>query len=513
MALSGKIPVDGFKDKEQIRDWLKQQSLDVVVVMAARSALRVWPLLSHGLSTKDFATTTTVIVLPCFRAMIASLSAGSWEDSVALRLAVRSAAAATAATAGAGAAAAYAASIYVARSFVRSVAAAADAAYAARSAAAYAAFTADADAIENGQVSASGLAASALWGAGIDDMPPELKQAWRRQEQQLLALDENWQVWTNWYAARLRGDPMAKDRELAFVTELDDDDWNNDPAEINAKLQKILDRFDIELPQQDPNAETFDFNEQGKISVSTQKYGQALTDSDSQRIWYDEYRTAIAILSAESPNMLGSAFVPARSLMQGLPENINDARVASVWARSNSLRSIFARHKVAMADSDPNPDKLNPAIAGGIEHALGVFHNLTSGDPALLDAEQISIGPQEEEQLQQLSELIQPVIADAIEQGLTDVDASELLGEIKQHLQIHPIDVPTRLQRMQDHKVQRNFTGVLLGGLQKIRDGGLFVGKVELGTFLSRHVRTIFSYVKEVWPNLITRVTELFSGL
>jgi hypothetical protein len=331
-------------------------------------------------------------------------------------------------------------------------------------------------------------------------------------DRQLEARKQNWQVWTRWYDARLRGDPLHKELELARITELSEEDWEQGPAHVNAKLQAIEDRF-AELPAQDPTAETFAPDSQGRIAVSTREHGEHLLDTPEQRNWYAEYRTAVSILSSEGANMLGPAFMPLNLLAEGLPENIGDAQIATLWSRSNYLRSILARHEEAMLDTDPNPDKLGTAIAEGIKHALGVFHNLTLGDPNLLGAEQIALGPQEEVEITRQAEQIQPVIEAAIEQGLTDKSASELLGEIGEHLRIQPRDIPERLQRVQDHKTQSNFVASLIKTARDFQTGaGQALGGAFTIFVLAKSTELI-SYVSHVWPQLLPTVERLFAQL
>ncbi|MEO0960354.1 MAG: hypothetical protein AAFY66_18195, partial [Pseudomonadota bacterium] len=114
-------------------------------------------------------------------------------------------------------------------------AAAADADHAAARAADYA----DAAAIWEGY-GAAALARRPLWPDGA--MPPTLADVWGALKTRLLARqDEHWEVWTEWYEARLRGDSGNPALEYERVTS-PEIDWEAGPATVNAKIKEIIER-------------------------------------------------------------------------------------------------------------------------------------------------------------------------------------------------------------------------------------------------------------------------------
>ncbi|MFN3226124.1 MAG: hypothetical protein ACE360_07740 [Hyphomicrobiales bacterium] len=85
---------------------------------------------------------------------------------------------------------------------------------------------------------------------------------WENLCKELVPLKEDWEVWTDWYDARLRGGPThpelsaaANERiEVARVLEIDEEDWEQGPAHVNAKIRAIIER-ETERDQRERNSE------------------------------------------------------------------------------------------------------------------------------------------------------------------------------------------------------------------------------------------------------------------
>jgi hypothetical protein len=444
MATKGKIPANGFKGHRQVRDWLEKQSREVMVVLAARSALRVWPLLSHGLPTKDFRKTATAIILPCSRAMTASLSASTWSDKdVAANAFAAAAAAAASAVADdtfRASYASYASATIAASSSAVAVAVAAVAAADATDAAAYVykAFTTDARAIENGSMSAADLAASPLWGSGIDDMPPDLRKEWQRQNRQLLALDQNWQVWTNWYTARLRGDLLHKQRELAFVTELDEDDWKGDPKDINTKLQAIIDRFDIklptenEVPKQTAGALHFIRNSDGKIDADPSAESDQLAIDSDALDRHGECQRLTEALRKKTEQFKAGGNASQELLdevdlfLEALGSGVEQVRPGLLIPRGEALRMEKAANKDRDQYSDLAP--LAEEVKIALDKWEPAYNAMVALDPVLARSDQATLGPDAKRILIAPKDGMEKVISARDEGAATD-NAVEALAE------------------------------------------------------------------------------------
>ncbi|MBD8876495.1 hypothetical protein [Roseibium polysiphoniae] len=98
----------------------------------------------------------------------------------------------------------------------------------------------DREHIETGRSVAS-LAAKPLWHS--EPIPEELGILWKRLRTQLLARNEGWDVWTDWYEARLQGSPANPDLEVARVT-LPEDLWEQGPVAVNARIRELIEEYE-----------------------------------------------------------------------------------------------------------------------------------------------------------------------------------------------------------------------------------------------------------------------------
>lgn len=78
-------------------------------------------------------------------------------------------------------------------------------------------------------------------------MPDSLQDHWDSLKKHLLALGENWEVWTDWYEGILRGGPRNPDLEIARIS-FPPEDYNK-PAVVNAKIKAL---YATPIPPQKP---------------------------------------------------------------------------------------------------------------------------------------------------------------------------------------------------------------------------------------------------------------------
>jgi hypothetical protein len=245
------VPVpEDWSDRAAVKARLRTQPREVCVALAARAALRVLPLLPHTNSRFGIVENCAVVALPMFRAYCAG-----WTASI------------IAGTASAGLSKAVAAAAnnveYVCNNFAQA-SHAVDAACALTSIFmnslmfepidhlyfvmiddvlnydkefgrfAVEAAHADARAIV-GKGNPKGFAEHPMWPDGIPDW---FQAAWNDWRVIFLGSGENWEVWTDWYEARIRGGPVDMDLETKRV--IGPKRWDEGPKAVNAEIAAII---------------------------------------------------------------------------------------------------------------------------------------------------------------------------------------------------------------------------------------------------------------------------------
>ncbi|MGQ0445343.1 MAG: hypothetical protein ACT4O2_09515 [Beijerinckiaceae bacterium] len=177
--LSGKGAREGplveIENPKQLEAWLEKQPREVSAAFAARAALRVLPFVHRAKGERDY---TRAIVLPVFRA---TGVAEFWS-----------------------------------------------------------AVSADATRIEAGKdkrKAASAVAGLPLWPKG--ETPDALKSLWQEMKAALRAENQDWEVWTEWYDARLEGRRSNKKLEIARAT-IANNIWGQGPAAVNAEIKRLI---------------------------------------------------------------------------------------------------------------------------------------------------------------------------------------------------------------------------------------------------------------------------------
>jgi hypothetical protein len=266
-----------FSNRAEVGRWLEEQPREVAVAVVARAALRVLPLIVN--MRPDATTSRSGIPLLCFRAAaMAWVTAKYPAHSNKLREAAAAAGTPAAAhvpgivsrttdystiSAAKAYSAASLAALFVAGNAARGprpdaatvINTASDAAGASAAAmrtafvlmaetAALATNAAEADAAlieaggsrDNGVALAAELAARPLWPG---ETPFLVSEPWAQLEARLLAVDEDWEVWIEWYKDRLAGRPSDQELELARAL-LPDDLWQQGPKAINSEIRRLI---------------------------------------------------------------------------------------------------------------------------------------------------------------------------------------------------------------------------------------------------------------------------------
>ena len=92
-----------------------------------------------------------------------------------------------------------------------------------------------------------------IWPDG--GFPVNFADLWSSMKQTLLACNEDWHVWTEWYEARLRGDDFDPALELKRIL-IPDKEWKEGPAHVNALIAEMIREHEASAVEQDVAPET-----------------------------------------------------------------------------------------------------------------------------------------------------------------------------------------------------------------------------------------------------------------
>ncbi len=316
--------------------------------------------------------------------------------------------------------------------------------------------TADAALIDSGYSSID-LVGSPLWPNGA---PERAAEDWRTLKSALLDTGEGWEVWTDWYEARLAGDaahPPIEALEIARAT-IADEIWKQGPSVVNAEIKRLIAEHEggapvevflqgratsmssargslsvridgqeppqpeqptangihgtstswprIEsIPEQERTGTRFGMDAQGRIDVLR----IPPTTDDLQRFHYEEMRYKAESLAGLG-QMLGDIGPAINRILEALPEHIEDATVDKLWSRANTLRRRHDAH-VRTVDNNfgPDPARLHPLVAASLGDFIDSFNVYVIGDPRGLELDSIRLGPQDREAARKIAALAEPI--------------------------------------------------------------------------------------------------------
>ncbi|WP_167730257.1 hypothetical protein [Terasakiella sp. SH-1] len=368
------------QNRKEFEAWLKEQDRWVSVAMAARIGLRVLPKLGPVIvqDPKEYSAT---IVLPVFRAIAVPWVAGTRPTQgteFRAAYAADAAAAAYAAVYAAYAAAAAYAAVYAADADADAAAVyaadAAAAAYAAYAAAAYVniweEIHLDIAAIETG-ATVEQLMERPLWGK----MPDDVKEHWQELKQALLGLDENWQVWTQWYEDRLISGPKPNGRPVYYPLEkervlIPDEDWEKGPAHVNGLIARIEERYRGISEPSGQQAASLEFERKPNGKIGRQPLQpQKAEDEEQAEIWREAWEgirfSFDDLLEMQPARNLPRLQPILKRYDRALSQDFDDMSVVQLGQMGQRLLELLNR----------NTDMLSDDVTGEISALLASHHD------------------------------------------------------------------------------------------------------------------------------------------
>ena len=186
----------------------------------------------------------------------------------------------------------------------------------------------------------------------------------------LLASREGWEVWTTWYDARLRGDPLDVDLETRRVIE--PTRWDEGPAAVNAEIAAIIADHRASLAQrlvQDRRGAIF-IERDGRLAIAP---GDAAVDARANAMQPRTVEVLQALTDAtRSSNQFGALGKTAKRLadLVALPPEEAAAQSFELWSLSRDLAHWRIRDNEAKARDDGFVDAMPATLRQALDTAV-----------------------------------------------------------------------------------------------------------------------------------------------
>ena len=338
-------PMVEITNHEDLEAWLQDKPREVAVVIAARTALRVQPVLARIFDANFSKQRQNALYLQSHRAMLASAVAAVYPTAEAMAAAFAAFAAADAA-------------------------ATADATPAADAAATFAAATFAAAAADAAARAAAGANADAVWAAvsrDCADVDPEnsvalfLRSIWPDGPPAFINRTEtpvgpqraapHWSFWHRWYASMRDGHPLNWDlqRDIAVIP---DEGWEKGPEHIAELIAGIEARYPQTLPDEKleplpkpPEQDVLlpiNFVD-GKFDVEPSHFSEVDIEDRIRQAAHQRLRDAAEGLARASGNYHPRLASRARELFNRLDRPLSDLDPLEIHFDLEDLRGIYER--------------------------------------------------------------------------------------------------------------------------------------------------------------------------
>ncbi len=293
-----------FNGSKQLEAWLKDKPREVAIAIGVHAALRAAPLAAEYVANNP-ATNSATLIFPIFRAVAAPWFADTWPNQGASDIA------------------------FSALSAARS--------------AAWATVAEDATVVETSG-SADALMRSPLWTGGV---PDNIREDWNWLKVSLLALDEDWWVWTDWYEDRLYGSehgrPLIEELERGRVL-IPDADWDKGPKHVNALIADLEAEFRAKTPPQRAAIIQVAYGPDDKLHLVSPPPPRARDDAQANRqraAWVAHSERLAALENVEPGRNLpsfGHALEQYRAALGATFEAMNVSPLACMARGSTPMR-------------------------------------------------------------------------------------------------------------------------------------------------------------------------------
>ena len=306
-----------------------------------------------------------------------------------------------------------------------------------------------------------------------------------------MVIDPNYSVWNDWYERRIRGERKAFEisgdkyeiedrkilRRLAEAT--DEDFWGRGHEHVNATLKGWLDEArervapvpEIETPPQEAGAIAYGVNEHGKLDRLPLSDQVHLRDVPDQRRSYADLRAATGELLEEGQRLGPRLHPRLERFAQSMPERFEDAEAYLVWRDGIALRRLYRAHLAVAHGKDPDPTRLDAAVAEGLGGVLDLYNAFAFADDGIRAKDEATIPPQERVIQEAEAAVAKPLVEAML--ATPDIATPEALSDIAADAEDADLSAndPYAGQALdQANRTLRNWSAGLLGGGKRVLD-------------------------------------------
>lgn len=276
------------------------------------------------------------------------------------------------------------------------------------------------------------------------------------------------------------------------------------------------------LPQQDPKAQTFVQQPDGRIAPAPRDPSRRLLEDESQRMQYANLRRAIADLRALGVNELGARLgLLSAEAEAALPEEIADADPERLWPCCNRLRRVLRKHEAVASSKDYSPDRLDGGVAEDLGEVVESFNIAVIGQPLLADKDKAARGPRDErDETTALARIAPVILVIGNNNAITTAEASPIIQGAVEDATAEGDDVVTRAGREEGKRVSESFLAKCLSSLRWAAEkagGGTLEGVgSKMGEIMVENREIIVGFVAVAWPlckDAVSSLLEIASHL
>ncbi len=353
---------------------------------------------------------------------------------------------------------------------------------------------------------------------------------WAEFKEELLEHDPNWSYWTDWYDARLKGGPQSQAFEKALLT-LTNEEWEKDPAEINAQLSALKKEFEREqteaqsepentaptiddIPAQDRQGAIIIESDNGVLDLSDKALsGEFLDDPIVQSI-IPNLKEAISVaLEKISHNNLANFRLkePIQNFQATLEKHEaslnSEISQVELWVKGNALRGHLRDEKSAFSNKDPDQPWLEQGYIQPFEQIVQLFNVLNSKTKRGDELDENSRNPEPRQEPSDITEAINN-IADALREFPDQVTARvpDLINDLST-ISNGDDAISAGARRTREKTTKNLLTALATKVLKYLAKIGPVISGVavlgELGLFLSKLKYEIFAFLSYASASLL----------